>query len=570
MDMHNFFLTRILQILFSGMALCWIELSPAFGSAADENDGFLLSQHNPAISRKAEPHAQPYTLFKLNNRIIVKQESPLSNLRRLSLQVFPMHHPLNTDAILLAYQGKSVSVEDMNSIARAVQLTYQQAGYPFVRIVVPVQHEQGILSMKVYLGDVLSTQVVGDLGKSGALFHTYTQALDAKSPMTAADLENYLLSVNNIPGLDVKVAAEPKLYDAENASDTEKLLIRPRYDPIDGYVGLSNYGSKYVGPGLLEAGINWNQPTGPDKLFLQVLNSLPSIDELHYYSVGYFRILNSYSTEGSVIYSHADLRPGEFYRDLGAEGESDWVKLALTQPWVLRDDLTFSNTVTLAHLNSNNVYNALDFTSFHDKVTVLRLQAALGFRMGRSWTEAQLEESLGRPWMGAEENPATVSRVGATTNFSKVATDLSNKWYVGDRINMLTQFVAQYTKDPLVVSEQLAYGGPNIGKGYETGELNNDKGYIASERLQYEFPYSSETFQKIGPYVFYDITRMENNATLTQPASHESASSAGLGFELGLWQKTSTNFYVAKPLTYTSPTNQGKSWRFLLSWVTKF
>ena len=104
----------------------------------------------------------------------------------------------------------------------------------------------------------------------------------------------------------------------------------------------------------------------------------------------------------------------------------------------------------------------------------------------------------------------------------------------------------------MLSSEEVGYGGKNIGRAYDASEITGDKGIMGSIELRYyDVPNISEAI--IQPYIFYDIGKVWHNDNTAK--NQASAASAGGGVRLSHKKSgLSAEGIVAMPLTKNQAT----------------
>ncbi len=120
--------------------------------------------------------------------------------------------------------GETASVADVFRFANAITRAYAQAGYALSFAVVPEQNiENGVVAIRVIEGFVDRIEFVGDKAerlKGGRLLrraHKTASKILRSRPLRTADLERYVLLVNDLPGLEVSTTLKPSA-DATGAA----------------------------------------------------------------------------------------------------------------------------------------------------------------------------------------------------------------------------------------------------------------------------------------------------------------------------------------------------------------
>lgn len=129
--------------------------------------------------------------------------------------------------------------------------------------------------------------------------------------------------------------------------------------------------------------------------------------------------------------------------------------------------------------------------------------------------------------------------------------------------------MGQRASKALYSSEEFGFGGPSVGRAYDSSEMTGDHGIGGSLEVQYTSLEPLNKF-KLTPSAFYDLGKIWN---IDQgQADGVSASSAGVGLNLSHPSGITGNLTIAQPLSKAidTPTygNNGHNPRvyFQLGW----
>jgi hypothetical protein len=103
----------------------------------------------------------------------------------------------------------------------------------------------------------------------------------------------------------------------------------------------------------------------------------------------------------------------------------------------------------------------------------------------------------------------------------------------------------QYSHDALPSSEQIAFGGPRFGRGYQPGETAGDPGWGASIELNRAFAIGWTYLQAVQPYIEFDTARVYLHAGPTYPSR---LASVALSMRFGDLHHYSLDLAVGKPV----------------------
>jgi len=160
----------------------------------------------------------------------------------------------------------------------------------------------------------------------------------------------------------------------------------------------------------------------------------------------------------------------------------------------------------------------------------------VGFWYGN--TTAVVDLAQGLPIFGATaDSSASLSRAGAHTDFTKVTVSLKRVQLLWGPFSAALNIQGQFSPVPLVVGEQITFGGYEIGRGYEPSALSGDSGIGASAELRYDHQFPDFFVQTVQPYVFFDTGKIWNQLGGLASAGNGSGlavMSTGAGIRLSL------------------------------------
>jgi len=118
--------------------------------------------------------------------------------------------------------------------------------------------------------------------------------------------------------------------------------------------------------------------------------------------------------------------------------------------------------------------------------------------------------------------------------------------------------VAQFTTDPLLLTQQITLGGPAFGRAYTSSERTGDEGVMGSVELRSDFSQLGHHIDWVQPYVFFDGGKVRSiGDTLADGALYSSG--GGVRTRIG---KSSINLETAFPLNAQRLETGNKTPRF--------
>lgn len=401
--------------------------------------------------------------------------------------------------------GKDVTLADILNVADAIEARYRAAGYLLVRAFVPPQRvKDGVFTINVVEGHLERVTVQGANPETSALIGGYLEEARSEKPLTMASLERGLLLANDLPGIKATGVLRP----APNTPGASDLVVDTSQPWISGGVAVDNRGSRFSGLWTISGDVELNSLFGPDQLTGSVTLSPSSLEQIAG-QVSYRRAIGDDGLVGSIIGSITHGQPGSTLTAFNV----------LTDSWAVGPRLTYplirSRAESLILDGGFTVQDAkigiLDAPFSHDQWRVLDVGGSYQRAdvLGGIWSST-FDVAQGLPIFGASPNRIAghpnpnFSRLGALTDFTKISgySRLSVPLVASFTVVLAVQ--GQYSFAPLITGEQIAFGGNQIGRGYDPGAITGDHGLGGSLELHYDFRFPTSVVRTLEPYIFTD------------------------------------------------------------------
>ncbi len=448
--------------------------------------------------------------------------------------------------------AKPARMQELVAIAERITQAYRDRGYFLSQAVVLGDvTESGIATIRVFEGRISDVQVIGDRPD---LAEPIMQGVADAPIADLPDIDRRLARIRAIRGLSVKSRIRP---DPEDPARHE-LVLTTRFDPIEGYAGLSNRGSDRSGPLQAYAGIAFNSVlTDRDQIKLNLFTTPADLDE-------YTRVSAIYRytfLEGDTLLlgaSASQARDG--YNPASSEigGESLGVWLKYERPLVLSRKRRL-----YASAEFDAKHKEHEWTSgggYRDELRVARvalrgLQSDDGVK-----TYVFVEVSSGLDILGASGPSVEArSRYNADATFTKVYARASHYRDIGKYFGLYGWVAGQAADGPLLSSEEFSVGGPLVGRGYGYGEISGDHGIAGLVELRAGFAPDHDLINFAQAYLSYDAAMVWNDTPYGQRTAD--LESAAIGLRLNVLDRLSAGLEFAKPLTLTPYDEDDKDWR---------
>lgn len=441
------------------------------------------------------------------------------------------------------FLSKVVSQRDLNEIARRITAKYRADGYVLSQAIVPVQEiKAGVVRIRVIEGFIDGIRIEGATRGNNDILSRYLEKIRNSRPLRAADLERYLLLINDLPGVAARVLVTPS-PTVPGASDLA-LLIQQNIN--DAFVSLDNRGTRYNGPYQIQLGGSLNSLQSRTRI-RGIATS--QFEELRYGELAHDLLIGDEGTNLAFSVRRTLSEPGYTLAPLEFKSNSTSGDVILSHPVVRarRENLRVSGTFSF--LDSETTVLGTEFS--RDRLSVIRVGAAYDF-VDRFFgiNQFDFELSRGLNIFGTTETGSSgLSRINGHSNFTKGRFQAARLQRLADSWDLLAGVSGQIANNPLLVSEEFAVGGSNYGRAYDSSEITGDDGASAKLELRYAIPLQSEAIYSSQLFGFYDIGRIRNQEPVAGEFRRASLASAGIGTRFSLRDGVTASIEIDFPLT---------------------
>ena len=504
-----------------------------------------------AVERRIRPPAPPPTAPQAPTAPTVPAAPSAAPAVRFVLAAVEIdgatvYTPADLAATYEQYLAKEVTPLDIEAITKAITARYRKDGYFLARALAPPQPlELGVLRIEVVEGYIGRVVVKGNVGGSQELIDEYVQKITAERPTTLANLERYILLINDLPG--AKASASLNLVDAD--SGLHELVLTFDHKLIDAFATVDNRGTHTVGPYESLMGVNLNSALGLYDRTRVMLYTIPNKPpEYAYVELQHDEPIGSEGTRVIFTASKGGGRAGGNIRSLDIQSESLRSGVELSHPLIRsrKESLYISGKIELI----NQTQDQQAVLSFYDRLRVVRAGARytldddLG---GANYIAAEASHGFGI--LGASlASSDTLSRTGGRSEFSKLWLEMSRRQSLSDTWAVQLSMAGQKSGQRLLSAEEFYLGGTRYGRGYDPGELSGSDAAAMSAELQYGDFVRAPWLESYQIYGFYDAGVVWKTS-FNSYTGRESLASAGLGSRLAFTPDTLGGFEIARPLT---------------------
>lgn len=447
-------------------------------------------------------------------------------------------------SIFAPIEGRTIVLEDLRKAAQQLEDRYRAEGYFLTRVFIsPQQVRDGVLEVQVLEGYIGAAFVEAPNAPSRRHVEQLLKPVIGQHPAQFRDLESRLLLINDVPGL----AGNSILRQGAEPGSSEMLVNLARV-PNAYRATFSNTASDILGPTSYGLGATLSQPLGrPGLLDIDLSASGGSLSELRSANLRYASPVGSGGAVLALGGLVAFAKPGGSVASLDIKSRIMSFNSRLRVPLLRsRQNSVYAD---LAMTVNRSRTEALGKRIVDDKGTVAEVGLSwqqVGWLKGA--TTVTLTLSHGLEIFGAIGRSASLPSVdGFKPDFTKLNYSLQRTQILADRITVQFNVQGQYTGDRLLSGEQVSFGGPSIGRGYDPSLLAGERGLGMVGELQYDLPVKlAPATDSAKLYSFADWARATTLAYKAMPKQNQYISSIGVGVRTVLWQHASVDMQLAR------------------------
>lgn len=487
-------------------------------------------------------------------RAIDELRFPLRDIRIAGATAIP---PEELRSVWADLVGKEVGLSDIIAVAEEIEARYRERGYIISRAFVPPQRvRDGVFDITVVEGFIKTATVEGGSPEIRSKIDAYLRPVTTARPLRGEAMERALLLANDLPGVQASGLLRPS--DEPGASDLVVTIVEV---PWNAAAAIDNRGSKFTGPWSVSLDGAANAlPGGPHQLVAGIAATPDSLERM----VGQLRYLRPIGDDGlvasfgaTVSYGEpgSTLSPFELVTSSLAVGPRVSYPLIRTRANTLL--LEGGLTVQYAAVNTNVVAFKGAGIETYDNWRVADVAASYTNATFMSGvTTMTLGVAQGLDVLGASPQGIKRSRPDGHPDFTKVTAALRRAQLIDGPLTAYFAAVGQYAFSGLFAGEEIAFGGSQIGRGYDPAALTGDAGIGGTAELRYDQRFEEYDIENAQFYVFYDTATVSNRSA---GQLSRSLNSVGAGVRLNLPAQISVNIEFAETLERVATSSNGRT-----------
>ena len=464
--------------------------------------------------------------------------------------VFEDNHVYSDQQLTAVFKDKlntEITVAELLNIVQDITNYYRNNGYILTRAILPPQHvEKGIVHVRIVEGYIDHVNVVGVPKGARRMVQAYGDKIAQSRPLQLKVMEHYLRLANEIPGMQVKAILEP----SKTATGASDLDLSAQEQTFSGSFSYDNYGTRFIGPNqdTINASLNSIFRAGDTTRGTYATTTRP--EQLKFYDISYQTPLGANGLTGAIGKNHSGTVPGMNLALIDTRGQAVTYYTIFQYPLLRTRSQNLTLDANFSYLNSG--VTTFGTPLYDDHIRSLRFGGNYDFadRFNGSNILGLHAEQGFNIW-GASNNPNALntSRFGADGIFTKFVVQAARIQPIYRRLSVFVLLNGQYSFNPLLASEQFAFGGSQQGRGYDPAEIIGDKGFGGTLEFRMDFAPEWYLLNSLEPYVFYDAGVIWNLKNIVGIGTKQSATSTGIGTRFVFTKNLSGNLMLAQPLT---------------------
>lgn len=483
------------------------------------------------------------------------------------------------------YIGTEQSVAVICDIRDRAASALRAKGYLAAVQVPPQSIKDGVVQLDLLVARISSVQIRGDAGPSENLLARYIDKIASAPVFNSREAERYLLLMQDIPGLDVRLALRPANGTQGDVIGEFSVVRTPVYADL----AVQNLGSRAVGRFGGLASVRLNGLTGlGDETVISGFTTL-DFDEQQVLQIGHNFKLGSegLTIGGNFTYSWSEPSVG---LDGALDSETLVADLNLTYPLIRSQASNLFGTLGFEYIDQDVrfagapltedvlsvLYGRLGFSAVH----IPSISGRGGYTINEpKWAVAgDIEVRQGLGILGASDGcgPGLIrcltpdaifpSRIEGDPTAFVFRASAQFEYRPVPEVTLAFAPRVQYSPDALLAYEEISGGNFTVGRGFDPGAIIGDSGVSARTELRYGSMIPSGPGESaFQPFAFFDAAFVWNEDTAFNGLDPQELYSVGAGLRANIRNSATLDASVAVPLNTTDFQTDRGDVRFLFT-----
>ena len=428
-----------------------------------------------------------------------------------------------TQSLLTPFTGEAVTIDRLQAAASALETGLKDQGYGFLRVIIPPQDAQGVITLRVLAFKLNAVNVSGNQHFDTANILASLPALQTGATPNLREIARAQALANDHPSKQVSVTIQQG-----KAADTVDAAVKvDDGKPLQWFGSLDNSGTNDSGRTRLGVGVSHSNLFNRDHSVTATYTTSPDghSSDLQQYGIYYRAPFYALNGALSAYYTKSETDSGTVANFFNVSGSGEFYGLRWTHRLLplgsyshaaeigvenrfFGNDVTFSGTPIGTDVRSRPLL--LRYTGRLDG-------AAYGLR-----GSLEFAHNLG----GGSSNDVvsyTANRAGATADwqawrYAIEGSQALGAWVVSGKLR------GQASADALIPGEQFGLGGAAGVRGLEEREGTGDQGVLATVEIL-----SPQILEGLRLLAFTDSGQVRNHQAGAGVNAREGAAGAGFG-----------------------------------------
>lgn len=403
-----------------------------------------------------------------------------------------------TERFIEPFRGRRSTVNELYSLASALEQLYSQQGYFLARVTIPPQdvRDGGTVRFLVIDGYLDSINVDALPARQRAAVVRRLQHLLHQPQLQNSDIERAVILASRTPGLQIR-----STLVAGSEPGSTVLVLEGDYTPIAGSYSADNRLSDELGPWQSTLQLQLNQVLGRGEQIYAYVSGDPDPAVLlkgdsarNVVGGGISWPLGGHGTALNLEFSSSDTMME--YDNIwipDSRSRFDRATVRFTMPLHVRRDTEWTVSGLFEASRQVNDLPDFDYQLYRDELRVVRANISARHLLSqRSQLSSFLQVSQGltqgaRTRADVEATGIPFSRPGARPDFTKLDAMLDWRFLAGAGWELNSTLRAQHAFDaPLPSAELFSLDGDNAISSVESGRLAADSGVTARSEISRE------------------------------------------------------------------------------------
>jgi hemolysin activation/secretion protein len=373
------------------------------------------------------------------------------------------------------FVGQTLSQEGLQQLARSVADEARARGYIFASAMIPEQEiRMGVIRVQLDEGRVDEVRINGSNSRR---LRRILNGIVSPSALKSV-IERQLLLAEDLPGIEIA--------DSQYVREGNRgiLIITVKEDHASGSANLDNSGSKAFGP--IRARVEMNLTsliTDGDELAVRVIATPISPRELAYVSASYSTPIGDDGARIGITGGAGRTQPSDI-PDGALIGRSRSASVFGSYPVVRGNNASLWVNAEIAYLNVDT--KIIGLLLQRDDVVTMSISANGNMRVAGGRLSGGIGYVRGLSILGATSaGDVFASRPDGSGQFNKFTGWFSWSGPIGGNFSLRLTANGQVATSPLLSSQEIGFGGPGFGRGFDFSERYGDGGVAGVAELQY-------------------------------------------------------------------------------------